>query len=94
MTAHEALWTLKVQLQKTPQNMEAIQVLEGLVKSIHRVHIDDDLGTERQHMLNHMAKVGTKDIKELEQNMCARYEWAEDDEVVVFYDLCDTEEIK
>jgi hypothetical protein len=25
-------------------------------------------------------------------NLCARYEWTEDDEMVVFYDLCDTEE--
>lgn len=27
-----------------------------------------------------------------DDNLCARYEWAEDDELVVFYDLCDTEE--
>jgi len=66
MTAHEALWLIKTQLAKTDQNLEAVQVLEGLVKSIHRVHIDDGLGTEKQHMLNHMAKVGTKDLQELE----------------------------
>ena len=94
MTAHEALWTLKVQLQKTPQNMEAIKVLEGLVKNIHRVHIDD-YGTEEQHMLNHMNKVAQKDIQELEErNLCQQYEWAEDDEIVKFYDLCDTEKEK
>ena len=94
MTAHEALWTLKVQLQKTPQNMEAIQVLEGLVKSINQVHIDD-YGTEEQHMLNHMNKVAQKDIQELEErNLCQQYAWAEDDEIVRFYDLCDTEEEK
>ena len=77
MTAHEALWTLKVQLQKTPQNMEAIQVLEGLVKSIHRVHIDDDyktytldeaiielgLGNELEHIKNHMKKIVQQDLK-------------------------------
>jgi hypothetical protein len=93
MTAHEALWVIKVQLSKTEQNIQAIKVLEDIVKSIHRVHIDDEVfGTEAQHMKNHMAKVGTKDLQELEQNMCARYDWAEDDELVVFYDLCDTEE--
>lgn len=67
MTAHEALWTLKVQLQKTAQNIEAIQVLEGLVKSIHRVHIDDELdevyGTEAEHIKNHMKKIGQQDLK-------------------------------
>ena len=25
-------------------------------------------------------------------NLCARYEWAENDELVIFYDLCDVEE--
>lgn len=67
MTAHEALWTLKVQLQKTPQNMEAIQVLEGIVKSVNRIHIDDELneiyGTEAQHLKNHMEKIGNQDLK-------------------------------
>ena len=82
MTAHEALWTLKVQLQKTSQNLEAIQVLEELVKNIHRVHIDDDYGTEGQHMINHMNKVAKKDLKALESshNMCARYDLAEEDD--------------
>lgn len=90
MTAHEALWLLKATLQKNEQNLEAIRVLEDIVKSVYRVHIDEDYGTETQHMLNHMAKVGKKDIQELEKNMCARYDWAEDDEVVQFFDLCDT----
>lgn len=91
MTAHEALWLIKVQLQKTEQNIQAVKVLEDIVKSVNRVHIDD-YGTEAEHMKNHMAKVGTKDIQDLEQNMCKRYEWAENDEIVVYYDLCDTEE--
>ena len=95
MTAHEALWTLKVQLQKTPQNMEAIQVLEGLVKSIHRVHIDDDyktytldeaiielgLGNELEHIKNHMAKVGKGDIEEYSKSLTDFAEFVgEDDE--------------
>ena len=90
MTAHEALWLLKATLQKNEQNLEAIRVLEGVVKSIYRVHIDEDYGTEAKHMLNHMNKVAKKDIQELSDNMCARYDWAEDDDVVVYYDLCDT----
>lgn len=116
MTAHEALWLIKTQLQKNDQNLEAVKVLEDIVKSISRVHIDDDetledlfegydgptytldevidevFGTEAEHMRNHMAKVGKDDIKELEKNMCARYDWAEDDEIVVYYDLCGKDE--
>jgi hypothetical protein len=135
MTAHEALWLMKVQLQRTEQNIQAIKVLEDIVKSVDRLRIDDEptlehlfgdveydlnkltlvdeptlddddieyvwvnnypldealdevYGTEAQHIKNHMAKVGTKDIQELEPNMCARYDWAEDDEIVKFYDLC------
>lgn len=89
MTAHEALWLIKTQLAKTEQNIQAVQVLEEIVKTIHRVRIDDDYGTERQHMINHMNKVAKKDIKELKDNMCARYDWAEDDELVQFYELCE-----
>jgi hypothetical protein len=150
MTAHEALWLMKVQLQKTEQNIQAIKVLEDIVKSVSRLRIDDEptlehlfgdveydlskltlvdeptytlddddieyvwvnnytldealddeeptytldealfevFGTEAEHIKNHMAKVGTKDLQELEPNMCARYDWAEDDEIVKFYDLC------
>jgi len=81
MTAHEALWLIKTQLQKNDQNLEAVKVLEDIVKSIHRVHIDD-YGTEAQHMLNHMAKVGKQDIEDLNkvEQTCARYDWAEDSE--------------
>jgi len=88
MTAHEALWLIKTQLQKNDQNLEAVKVLEDIVKSIHRVHIDD-YGTEAQHMLNHMAKVAKQDIKEYSKAflefekdayMCARYDLAEDSE--------------
>jgi hypothetical protein len=103
MTAHEALWLIKAQLQKNDQNLEAVKVLEDIVKSVNRVRIDDnttlahlfgdveydlskltleEFGTEAQHMKNHMAKVGTKDLQELEkrEQTCARYDLAEDDE--------------
>jgi hypothetical protein len=67
MTAHEALWLIKVQLQKTEQNIQAVKVLEDIVKSIHRVHIDDELdtiyGTEAEHIKNHMKKLGKQDLK-------------------------------
>lgn len=33
MTAHEALWVIKVQLSKTEQNIQAIKVLEDIVKA-------------------------------------------------------------
>jgi hypothetical protein len=104
MTAHEAIWLLKATLQKNEQNLEAIRVLEDIVNIVDGIHIDDnektytlqeaidyiEMGTEAEHIKNHMAKVGKKDIQELEKNMCARYDWAEDDDVVVYYDLCDT----
>jgi hypothetical protein len=114
MTAHEALWLMKVQLQRTEQNIQAIKVLEDIVKSVSRLRIDDEeikeglttnddinddidyvwvnnytldealdevYGTEAQHIKNHMAKVGTKDIQELEkvEQTCARYDLVEDD---------------
>ena len=78
MTAHEALWLIKAQLQKNDQNLEAIKVLEDIVKSVYRVHIDEDeptytldeaieevFGTEAEHMKNHMEKVAAKDIEDL-----------------------------
>jgi hypothetical protein len=137
MTAHEALWLMKVQLQRTEQNIQAIKVLEDIVKSVDRLRIDDkpnytlehlfgdveyDLskltlvdepthtldealdddddieyvwvnnytldealvdvyGTEAEHIKNHMAKVGTKDIQELEkkEQTCARYDLVEEE---------------
>jgi predicted hydrolase (HD superfamily) len=117
MTAHEALWLMKVQLQRTEQNIQAIKALEDIVKSVDRLHIDDEpnytlehlfgdveynlskltlvdeptytldealdevFGTEAQHIKNHMAKVGTKDLQELEkrEQTCARYELAEEE---------------
>ena len=76
MTVHEALWTLKVQLQKTPQNMEAIQVLEELVKDYYYMPEKDEktytldeaiielgLGNELEHIKNHMKKIGQQDLK-------------------------------
>lgn len=66
MTAWEALWLMKATLQKNEQNLEAIKVLEELVKSAYRIHIDD-YGTEKEHMINHMNKVAQKDKKELKE---------------------------
>jgi hypothetical protein len=93
MTAHEALWLMKVQLQRTEQNIQAIKALEDIVKIVSRLRIDDEetytldealdevYGTEAQHIKNHMAKVGTKDLQELEktEQTCARYDLVEDD---------------
>ena len=70
MTAFEALWLIKVQLQKNSQNLEAIKVLSDLVASANRVHIDDDeldarYGTQAQHIRNHMKKIYEKDLKDM-----------------------------
>ena len=72
MTAWEALWVIKSQLSKTPQNLEAIKVLSDLVASANRLHIDDDeldaqYGTQAQHIRNHMRKVYKKDLEELQK---------------------------
>jgi hypothetical protein len=48
MTAKEALWLLKVQLQDNEQNREALKVLEGLVDLPVR-HIDDELAEEDEN---------------------------------------------
>jgi len=39
-------------------------------------------GTEAEHMRNHMANIGVKDIEELDkvEQTCARYDLLEDDE--------------
>jgi hypothetical protein len=42
MTAHEALWLIKTQLQKNDQNLEAVKVLEDIVKSVNRLRIDHE----------------------------------------------------
>ena len=71
MTAWEALWLIKATLQKNEQNLEAIRVLEDVVKSAYRIHIEnnDELdaryGTQAQHIRNHMRKVYKKDLEEL-----------------------------
>ena len=72
MTAFEALWVIKSQLSKTPQNLEAIKILSDLVASANRLHIDDDeldarYGTQAQHIRNHMRKVYRKDLEELQK---------------------------
>jgi len=41
MTAHEALWLIKVQLHKTEQNLQAIKVLSDIVSIVDNIRIDD-----------------------------------------------------
>jgi hypothetical protein len=70
MTAFEALWLVKVQLQKNSQNLEAIKVLSDLVATANRIHIDDDeldarYGTQAEHIRNHMKKIYEKDLKDM-----------------------------
>lgn len=73
MTAWEALWLIKATLQKNEQNLEAIRVLEDVVKSAYRIHIENDdeldarYGTQAQHIRNHMRKVYKKDLEELQK---------------------------
>jgi hypothetical protein len=91
MTAHEALWLIKVQLQKNDQNLEAIKVLEDIVKSVYRVHIDD-YGTEAQHMKNHMEKVAKQDIHELHEREKYHGEWVIEEGVLVYKEVLDADE--
>jgi thioredoxin reductase len=91
MTAHEALWLIKTQLQKNDQNIEAVKVLEDIVKSIYRVHIDD-YGTEAQHMLNHMAKVAKQDIHELHEREKYHANWVDDNGHIRYKEVLDAEE--
>ena len=42
MTAYEALWLIKAQLQKTEQNLEAVKVLSDIVDIVNKTHIDDE----------------------------------------------------
>ena len=68
MTAYEALYIIKVQLQRNSQNLEAIKILSDLVASANRVHIDEldaQYGTQAQHIKNHMKKIYEKDLKDL-----------------------------
>lgn len=91
MTAWEALWLIKATLQKNEQNLEAIRVLEDIVKSVYRVHIDDDYGTEKQHMLNHMAKIAKQDIHELHEREKYHGEWVIKDGVLTYKEVLDKE---
>jgi len=68
MTAKEALWLLKVQLQNNEQNQEALKVLEGIVNLPVR-HIDNEYGNE--YMKLYDEKTG---------RTCANYALAEEDE--------------
>jgi hypothetical protein len=79
MTEYEAIWLIKTQLARTTQNLEAVKVLEKLVKEHYRLPLrtppqdtetytlDEDFfevfGTEAQHVKNHMKKVGEQDLK-------------------------------
>ena len=92
MTAHEALWLMKATLQKNDQNLEAIRVLEEIVKSVHRVHIDEDYGTEAQHMLNHMNKVAKQDIHELHEREKYHGEWVIKDNVLTYKEVLEKED--
>ena len=91
MTEYEAIWLVKAQLAKTTQNIEAVKVLERLVKEHYRlplrkapqtytlneVIIELGLGNELEHIKNHMAKVGQDDLKAYSK---AFLDFAEDDE--------------
>ena len=105
MTAHEALWLIKTQLSKTEQNIQAVNVLEDIVKSIYRVHIDDDeptytldeaidevFGTEAQHMRNHMAKVAEQDIHELHKAEKYHANWVDDNGCIRYKEVLDADE--
>ena len=106
MTAFEALWVIKSQLSKTPQNLEAIEVLEDIVKIVNRVHIDDnektytlqeaidyiEMGTEAQHIKNHMAKIAKQDIHELHEREKYHGEWIIRDGVLVYKEVLDEED--
>ena len=91
MTPHEALWLIKTQLAKTTQNLEAVKVLERLVKEHYRLPlrtppqmsvdeaiIELGLGNELEHIKNHMKKVGEDDLKAYYNR--ALLDFAEDDE--------------
>jgi predicted DNA-binding transcriptional regulator len=68
MTAFEALYIIKVQLQRNSQNLEAIKILSDLVASANRIHIDEldaQYGTQAQHIRNHMKKIYEKDLKDM-----------------------------
>jgi hypothetical protein len=93
MTAHEALWLIKTQLAKTTQNIEAVKVLERLVKEHYRLPlrtppqmsldeaiIELGLGNELDHIKNHMAKVGKKDIEEFSKALIGFAEFSEEDD--------------
>ena len=106
MTAFEALWLIKAQLQKNEQNLEAIRVLEDIVKSVNRVHIDDnektytlqeaidyiEMGTEAEHIKNHMNKIAKQDIHELHEREKYHGEWVIRDNVLVYKEVLDKED--
>ena len=106
MTAFEALWLMKAQLQKNDQNLEAIRVLEDIVKIVNRVHIDDnektytlqeaidyiEMGTEAEHIKNHIQKIAKQDIHELHEREKYHGEWVIKDGVLVYKEVLDKED--
>ena len=83
MTAKEALWIIKVQLQQNEQNKEAIKVLEGIF-DLPRQHIDD----EPKSMFDAYVRGHIKALQGIKQAWqvddepkgCANYALAEEDE--------------
>ena len=103
MTEYEAIWLVKAQLAKTTQNIEAVKVLERLVKEHYRLPLrtppqtytldeaieELGLGNEGEHIKNHMAKVGEQDIKEYSK---AFLEFEKDANMCARYELCEEDE--
>jgi len=112
MTAHEALWLIKAQLQKNDQNLEAVQVIEELVKeyyyepltledirdSMFKTYTLDEaieelgLGTEAEHMRNHMAKVAKQDIHELHEREKYHANWVDENGYIHYKEVLDADE--
>lgn len=67
MKPSQALKLLRVQVQNNEQNKEAIGVLESLLFIRDNILVEEEFGNELQHMLNHMKKIGKKDLEELEK---------------------------
>ena len=112
MTPHEALWLIKTQLAKTDQNIQAVQVIEELVKeyyyepltledirdSMFKTYTLDEaieelgLGTEEEHIKNHMAKIAKQDIHELHEREKYHGEWIIKDGVLTYKEVLDEED--
>lgn len=71
-------------LGRIERGEEKTYTLEELEKELEK-----EFGTEAQHMKNHMESFVKKDMQNIEQGICAKYKWTEDNEIVVYYDLCE-----